>query len=117
MRPKSTTVEQKIARIASRAHGIVTRAELLDCGISEGEIKRRLRKGILLPEYPGVYRVGHRAPSVEARYMAAVKACGSGAKLSGRAAGHLLGLVKGAAPAPEVTTPTHREIDGIATRR
>jgi hypothetical protein len=26
--------------------------------------------------YPGVYRVGHHAPSLEARYLAAVWACG-----------------------------------------
>jgi hypothetical protein len=29
-------------------------------------------------------RLGHRAPSVEARYLAAVLACGEGALLSGR---------------------------------
>jgi hypothetical protein len=29
-------------------------------------------------------RVGHRAPSLEARYMAVVRACGDGALLSGR---------------------------------
>ena len=67
--------------------------------------------------FPGVYRVGHRAPSVEARYMAAVKACGEGALLSGLAAAWLWGLVKGLAPAPEVTAPTERRIKGIKTRR
>jgi hypothetical protein len=37
--------------------------------------------------------------------------------LSGKAAAHLLGLIKGAAPPPEVTTRTHRRIRGIGTRR
>jgi hypothetical protein len=46
---------------------------------------------------------------VEAHYLAAVKACGAGALLSGRAAAHLLGLLKGQAPPPEVTTPTGGE--------
>ena len=32
--------------------------------------------GALLPVHRGVYRVGHRAPSVDARYLAAVLACG-----------------------------------------
>ena len=50
-----------------------------------------------------MYRVGHRAPSLEARYLAATLACGEGACLSGRAAAHLYGLLKGAAPPPEVT--------------
>jgi len=95
----------------------VTRAELLRAGVSWEEIRQRLRIGSLIREYRGVYRVGHRAPSVEARYLAAVRACGEGALLSGRAAGHLLGLLKGSPPPPEVTTPTERHIAGIATRR
>jgi very-short-patch-repair endonuclease len=44
-------------------------------------------------------------------------ACGEGAVLSGRAAGHLLYLLKGSAPAPEVTTLTERRIEGVKTRR
>ena len=72
---------------------------------SRGRDRAALRTGALLREHPGVYRVGHRAPSVEARYLAAVWACGEGAVLSGRAAAHLWGLVKGRAPAPEVTAP------------
>jgi very-short-patch-repair endonuclease len=89
----------------------------VDAGISLDEIKHRLRTGALLREYRGVYRVGHRAPSTDARYLAAVRACGEGALLNGRAAGHLLGLLKGPAPRPEVRTPTERRIDGIRTRR
>jgi hypothetical protein len=106
-----------VARIASRSHGVVTRGELLAAGVSRHEITQRLATGTLLREHPGVYRVGHRAPSVEARYLAAVRACGDGALLSGRAAGHLWGLVKGAAPPPEVTAPTERRVPGVATLR
>src|SRR5829696_10371556 len=68
-------------------------------------------------EYPGVYRVGHRAPSTEARYLAAVLAAGQGAVLSGRAAAHLLGLVKGTPPPPELIARTERRIAGIKTHR
>jgi hypothetical protein len=106
-----------MARIAGRAHGLVTRAGLLDAGVSIAEIKHRLGTGALIREYPGVYRVGHRAPSLESRYLAAVLACGDGALLSGRAAGHLLELLKGRPPPPEVTAPTERRIAGIRTRR
>ena len=111
------TVETVVARIASRSHGVVTRRQLLAAGVSEDEIDHRIAAGALLREYRGVYRVGHRAPSVEARYLAAVQACGEGALLSGQAAGHLWGLLKGAAPPPEVTAPTERRIAGIRTRR
>jgi hypothetical protein len=85
--------------------------------VTRAEIKSRVRTGSLLPVHRGVYRVGHRAPSVEARYLAAVLACGEGALLSGRAAAHLLGLLKGSAPPPEVTTRTERRVPGVRTRR
>jgi very-short-patch-repair endonuclease len=111
------TVETVVARLATRSHGVVTRRQLLAAGVSRHEITERLRTGALLREYPGVYRVGHRAPSVEARYLAAVLACGDGALLSGRAAAHIWGLVKGAAPPPEVITRTERRVPGVTTRR
>jgi very-short-patch-repair endonuclease len=46
-----------------------------------------------------------------------VLACGEGACLSGRAAAHLFGLLKGHAPAPEVTAPLKRRVAGIRVRR
>ena len=112
-----TTVERKLAAQARGSHGVVARRELLRAGISAKQIDRRLRAGALLAVFRGVYRVGHGAPSVEAHYLAAVKACGAGALLSGRAAAHLLGLLKGQAPPPEVTTPRRRRIEGVRTRR
>jgi hypothetical protein len=117
MRPESRTAEEKIARIATGAWGVVTRDELLSAGVSEAGIKRRVEKGLLLPVYRGVYRVGHRAPSAEAGYLAAVKACGEGALLCGRAAAWVQGLVKGKPPRPEVMTPKERRVKGIDTRR
>jgi Transcriptional regulator, AbiEi antitoxin len=117
MRPLARTVEQELARIALSQHGVVTRTQLLEAGVSAAGIQRRVRKGTLLHVHRGVYRVGHRAPSLEARYLAAVLAGGDGALLSGRAAGHLLYLLKGAPPAPEVTTSTERSIAGVKTHR
>ena len=86
--------------IAGVAWGIVTRQELLGEGISEEEIRVRLQRGALLEEYPGTYRVGHRAPSAEATYMAAVKAAGDGSLLAGRAGAYHWRLIKGASPPP-----------------
>ena len=37
--------------------------------------------------------------------------------MSGRAAAHLQGVIKGTAPDPEVTTPTERRVPGITIRR
>jgi hypothetical protein len=75
-------------------------------------------KGWLIRVYPGVYRVGHAAPSVEADYMAAVLACGEGAVLAGPAAAFLLGLSRGRrAPKPLVIAQKKRRITGIDTER
>ena len=78
MRPLPSTVEQELARIAAEQHGLVTRSQLLAVEISASGIKRRLRKGALLRVHRGVYRVGHRAPSTEASYLAAVTRAAKG---------------------------------------
>ena len=93
MAVQTTTVERVLARLASEQHGVVSRAQLLDAGVTRHEVEGRLESGALLSVHRGVYRVGHRAPSVEARYLAAVLACGDDACLSGRAAAHVLGLL------------------------
>lgn len=117
MQPQSRTVDEELARIASRQHGVVTRAEAFDAGISREQLRRRVWRGALIRVHSGVYRVGHCAASVDASYLAAVKACGNGALLSGRAAGHLHRLLKGAAPVPEVLTLTERRVAGVTTHR
>src|SRR3954451_4317834 len=115
---KSRTVEEIVAAIAGDAHGVVTRAELRAAGVSARQIDRRIANGALIPEYTGVYRAGHCAPSTEARYMAAVRACGEGAVLCGKAAAYLLGLLKSPfPPQPEVMTPTERKRRGVKTKR
>jgi hypothetical protein len=96
---------------------VVTRRQLLATGITPKEVRGGLARGMLIRVHRGVYRVGHRAPSVEARYLAAVLACGEGAVLSGRAAAHLLGLLRGGAPPAEVTAPAERRVRGVRTRR
>jgi very-short-patch-repair endonuclease len=111
------TVESELDRLATSAHGVVTRAQLLAAGLTQRRIDGRLQAGGLLRVHRGVYRVGHRAPSLEATYLAAVLAAGDGAILSGLAAAHLHGLVKGAPPPAEVTAPTERRIEGVRTHR
>jgi len=115
--PGEDSTDEVIALIASRAHGVVTRQELLEAGISSKRIRRRVEQGSLLPVHRGVYRVGHAAPSIEARYIAAVKACGEGALLSGPAAAYLWRLIKGSPPVPEVLTPNDRRVKGVRVHR
>src|SRR3954447_16845468 len=74
------------ARIAGQQHGVITTAQLIDAGLARSSVKKWHQKGLLHREFRGLWRFGHRAPSYEARYMAAVLACGDGAGLSGAAA-------------------------------
>jgi len=113
MAPRSDTVERKMAQLGTRAHGTATRAELLRADVSSDQIQTRIGNGSLIPEYPGTYRIGHAAPSREASYMAATKAGGEGTFISGRPAGHALGLVKGKPPAPEVISAKHLQLKGL----
>ncbi len=111
------TTEQKMAWFATRAHGNVTRQELLGAGVTSRMIDRRIEKGALIPLWDGVYRVGHAAPSREAWYMGATKAGGRGTFISGRPAGHALGLVKGKAPEPELIARRELDITGLRSTR
>jgi len=86
-------------------------------GVTRQEIASRLQSGGLLRVHRGVYRVGHRAPSLDATYLAAVLAAGEGTLLSGRAAAHLFVLTKSTAPPPEVIARTQRRIEGVTTHR
>lgn len=83
----------------------MTRTQLIAAGLDADRIKRWIAAGRLRRVHRGVYAVGHEAPSVYADYMAAVLASGAGAVLSHRSAAHLLRLIGGAPPPPEVTIP------------
>jgi hypothetical protein len=95
----------------------VTRQEALRAGVSKAELSHRVIIGALIPVHRGVFRVGHRAPSLEARYLAAVKACGPRSLLAGRAAAYLFGLLKGSPSLPEVLTASQRRPNGVVIHR
>ena len=117
MRHPDGTIHTKLAGLAERSHGVVTRAVLLGAGLSASAVARCVRNGVLIRVHPGVYRVGHAAWSVEAHYLAAVWACGEGALLGGLAGAHLQRLVDGRPPAPRVWAATARRVEGVVVRR
>jgi very-short-patch-repair endonuclease len=117
MRSQSRTVPRRVERIAATQHGNVSRAQLLRAGLTHAGIQRRVAAGVLWPTYRGVYRLGHRAPSLDADYMGATLACGEGALLCGVAAAYVHRLVKRPPARPEVVARTERRIAGIDTRR
>ena len=73
--------------------------------------------GHLHEKHRGVYAVGHREITIEARWLAAVKACGKEAVLSHYAAAALWGLVDWDGRRIDVTAPTTRRHPGINTHR
>jgi hypothetical protein len=87
---------------------VIAVADLHAAGLDDDAIRRRVAAGRLHRVYPGVYAVGHTGLSVHGRYLAAVLASGEGAVLSHRSAGHLLRLLRGRPPEPEVTAHTKR---------
>jgi very-short-patch-repair endonuclease len=99
-----------VAERAAAAWGVLSLAELRECGLDRQAVAVRVRSGRLHRMYRGVYAVGHAAPPLEGIFLAAVKACGPGAVLSHFSAAALLGLVAWDARHPEVT------LRGTATR-
>jgi very-short-patch-repair endonuclease/predicted transcriptional regulator of viral defense system len=103
-----------MVRLAERQHGVVSRGQLLRLGFGPGVIGRRARDGRLHPLHPGVYAVGHRVLSREARWMAAVLASGTGAVLSHWSAAALWMIRPNSRSCIDITTPhKSRSWDGI----
>jgi hypothetical protein len=97
--------DRVVAWLAGRQHGVVARWQVLGLGMSEQIVKTRVRHGALHRMHLGVYAYGHRAVTVESRWMAAVLAFGPDAVLSHRSAAQLWGLVPRSSIVAEVTRP------------
>jgi len=104
---KSASADLLIARIARVQHGIVTTGQLVEAGLATSAISKRVQSGRLHRIHQGVYAVGHTGLSQEARWMAAVLACGPGAVLSHGAAAVHWGLLRPLDGSVDVTVPTH----------
>jgi very-short-patch-repair endonuclease len=110
---------QAVWALVREQHGVVSRVQLLAFGFSTKAIRHRIKRGQLVPEWPGVYRVGRRELTREGRFMAAVLACGEGAVLSHESAAALWGIRKGGINPIEISVPANRRIrlEGIRPHR
>jgi hypothetical protein len=98
--------------------GLVTRWQLGAVGVNRGSIEKWVRGGRLHPVFRGVYAVGHPALSRQARWLAAVLACGPGAVLSHLSAAALWGLVPAEGHLVDVSVPRSRDgLVGISVHR
>jgi len=100
--------DQRLAAIAARQRGLVTRAQALAAGLTSDQIAHRLRTGRLHPVHRGVYAVGHPTLPALGRELAALLACGPGSVLSHLTAAVLWGLLPDDASAPVHVTATRR---------
>jgi predicted transcriptional regulator of viral defense system len=109
----------RVARLASDECGVLSIEELRRCGLSDSAVARGVRSGRLHVLHRGVYAVGHRHLTQQARFLAAVKACGRSAVLSHYSAAALWGFVEWDDRRPDVTVISRggRSQEGIRVHR
>ena len=107
-----------VAALAARQHGVATRSQLVEAGLSTQRIRTLVVRHHLHPIHRGVFAVGHRNLSQEGIWLAAVLACGPGAVLSHGPAGQLLGILNRRQRfALHVSAVADRSSAGIVTHR
>jgi predicted transcriptional regulator of viral defense system len=113
----NTAPDRRIAAIASRQHGIVTRADLYAAGLRRGAIAHRLSIGRLHVIHSGVYAVGHTNLTRTGRWLAAVFYGGDGALLSHVCAGAHYGIRPASPTKVDVVLPSRAGRDPHDTIR
>jgi hypothetical protein len=103
-----TPPDVRIARIAGRQHGLVTRAQLTAAGLTRGQVRGRIATGALAPIGRHVYRATAAPRSWEQSALAACLDVGSDAVLSGRSAATAWRLDLPPARLIEVSAPGRR---------
>ncbi|MBV8431566.1 MAG: DUF559 domain-containing protein [Solirubrobacterales bacterium] len=93
-------------RLASRQFGRVAWRQLRDFGVADAVIHSWVKQGYLHPTLPGVYAVGHDAPSTEGDLAAALLYAGPGAMLSHATAAWWFGLIEHPPPRIHISTPS-----------
>lgn len=92
--------------MAGRQRGYVKRRQLLALGEHRRAIDHRIKLGRLIPDYAGVYAVGHLSKDPLDRAFGAVLACGDRAVLSHASAATLWGVYRHWREPFHVTAPT-----------
>jgi hypothetical protein len=104
-----------LADLATRQHGVVGRAQLIEIGISARTVEAWARRGRLHRIHRGVFVVGRRRIDQHGRWFAAVLACGGGAVLSHASAAALWGLARPRRPIDVTCSPGRARREGIST--
>jgi very-short-patch-repair endonuclease len=107
------SIDEVIAAFARVQHGLVTLVQLLEAGLTESAISKRVARGALHRVHRTVYSVGHAALSRDAEMLAAVLAAGPGALLSHLSAAELRKISRFRATVISVLVPRKREVKGV----
>lgn len=84
--------DREIDLLGASQHGVVSRAQALDLGLSSAAIGRRLSSGEWIRVLPGIYRLASVPRTWHQWLLAAFLWAGEGAVVSHRSAGAFLGL-------------------------
>src|SRR5258708_37745276 len=106
--PRAYRDEVAVAELATRQQGVISRAQLIDSGVSGSAIARRVVAGRLHRVHPAVYAVGHSALSLDARLLAALLYAGPHPLLSHTTAALVWSLIDVAPKRIHVTLPGRR---------
>jgi hypothetical protein len=71
---RERAIDERIAELAARQGGVVSRRQLFGLGLSAAAIDHRVRRGALHLIHRGVYAVGHRLVNARGRNFAALLA-------------------------------------------
>jgi very-short-patch-repair endonuclease len=102
-----------LRKLAERQHGVVAWRQLIALGLTEGQIKSRIKDGQLVRLHRGVFALGHRRIGLYGEWMAATLACGPGAVLSHGTAAQLWGIRGSRKPIEVTRVSGHRRPHGI----
>src|SRR5690606_728863 len=105
-----------VTELAARQHGLVTRAQLLECGVPPDAVYGDVRSGRLRPVHRGIYVYGPLTSPLMVP-MAAVLACGEGSFVSHRTAADLWEIFRYRDPRADVSTRRARGRPGIRIHR
>ncbi len=100
-------VNPDLYSLIRRQHGVITRAQCLDLGLTRHQISHLLDVGSMQPMLAGVYRHAACAPSLDQRAIAAALAGGPEAVVSHRMALAVWGMRNYRCELMEITTRSH----------
>jgi Protein of unknown function (DUF559) len=107
-----------VARVAERQHGLVSRQQLRDLGMTEAGIANAIARDRMYRIFREAFAVGHTRVGKRGRLLAAVLSCGPGSVVSHGSAAFLLGLWEFEPAEVDVIAPIQmgRKIGGIRRR-